>query len=72
MEDLEKEGSDNFDIKKLQYKLPKASVESQTSIQNVYFTNDPNMIQILAIDFIKNLLIMATWDINNDYETNMI
>lgn len=72
MEDLEKEGSDNFDIKKLQYKLPKASVESQTSIQNVYFTNDPNMIQILAIDFIKNLLIMATWDINHDYETNMI
>lgn len=38
----------------------------------MFFTSNSNLIQILAIDFIKQLLILATWDIEHDYETSMM
>lgn len=62
----------DLDLKTLSYRLYQLENESQSYIQNVFFTSNSNLLQILAIDFIKQLLILATWDIDHDYETSMM
>lgn len=71
MSELLEEGQTLKNLKTLSYKLP----NEKSSILNVYFTNHfltkKQYIQILALNTEKNILIMATWDITDDYEFSM-
>jgi hypothetical protein len=58
--------NEDLDVYPLSFKLP----TNESDIINTYVTGDPEIVQILAKDTEKNIIVMATWNIDGNDDTS--